>query len=101
MRTGFCRTIGTTIFFILKIMLIQQKLGSIDSLAINSRIIDILPLEWYETNKRILHKKTREGKEVVMKFLKEDPDFKQDDVIFQDELFVIMIEIQPCEAIVV
>ena len=82
-------------------MLIQQKIGNINTVGINGRIIDLLPLEWYETNKRILHKRTMAGKSLVMKFLKEDPDLKQDDVVLADESCVVVIEIQPCEAIVV
>lgn len=82
-------------------MLIQQKIGNINSIQLNKRVIDILPLEWYETNKRILHKHTLAGVPVVMKFLKQDPNLKQDDVVFEDESCVVVIEIVPCESIVV
>ncbi|MEJ7769303.1 MAG: urease accessory protein UreE [Chitinophagaceae bacterium] len=82
-------------------MLVKQKIGNIHAVHIQNRRIDILLLEWYETNKRILHKRTRDGKDLVLKFLTEDPDLKQDDVIYQDDSCLVMIEIAPCEAIVV
>lgn len=82
-------------------MLIQKKIGNIGMIDLNGRTVDLLPIEWYETNKRILHKRSEAGKSVVMKFLKEDPDLRQDDIVFEDESCVVLIQIQPCEAIVV
>jgi urease accessory protein len=49
-------------------MVIREKLGNINFFALNNRKIDSLLLEWYETNKRILRKKTMSGIAVVMKF---------------------------------
>jgi urease accessory protein len=82
-------------------MLIQQKLGSLNSLSINNKIIDWLELEWYETNKRILHKKTRSGREVTMKFFKENQNLTQGDIIYEDAETLIVIDVQPCDAIVI
>ncbi len=82
-------------------MLIKEKLGNLETFEAGSRNIDLLPIEWYETHKRILHKRTESGREIVMKFLKEDPELKQDDVIYADEEYVIALDIQPVEAIIV
>ena len=81
-------------------MLVQQKLGNINSSTTNKNI-DWLDLDWYETNKRILHKKTRAGIEVIMKFLKENQNLKQGDILFEDDESIIVIDIQPCDAIVI
>lgn len=81
-------------------MLIQQKLGNINSSTTNKNI-DWLNLEWHETNKRILHKKTRAGKEITMKFLKENQNLTQGDIIFEDAETIVAIDIQQCEAIVI
>lgn len=81
-------------------MLIQQKLGNINSLSLNKNI-DWLELEWYEASKRILRKRTRSGKEVIMKFLKENQNLTQGDIIYEDDETLISIDIQPCEAIVI
>lgn len=80
-------------------MLIQQKTGKLFSYPTN-KIIDWLDLQWHETTKRILHKKTRSGTDVVMKFLKENQHLTQDDIIYEDAETMIAVDIQPCETIV-
>ncbi|TDH24188.1 urease accessory protein UreE [Segetibacter sp. 3557_3] len=62
--------------------------------------VDYLPLEWYECNKRILHKQTQMGQPVRLKFLKESPRLQQGDILFEDESLLIAVEIIPCEVIV-
>ena len=81
-------------------MHIQQKIGNLNFHPTNKNI-DWLELQWYETNKRVLHKKTRSGKEVVMKFLKENQNLAQSDIIYEDAETIIAIDIQPCETIVI
>ena len=81
-------------------MLIQQKIGNLNSHPTN-KIIDWLTLEWFETNKRILHKKTRSGKEITVKFLKENQNLTQEDIIYEDAETIIAIDIHPCEAMVI
>ncbi len=82
-------------------MLIQQKIGNINSFEINDRSIDHLKLEWYETNKRILHKRTESGKEITIKFLKENQDLTEGDIIYQDSESIIIIDIVPCDVIII
>jgi urease accessory protein len=82
-------------------MLVQQKQGNLNSFDPGSRIIDRLPLEWYEANKRILHKRTESGKDVIMKFLGESQNLTQDDILYFDEEMVITIDILPCDSIII
>ena len=82
-------------------MLIKEKIGNLSSFADEGRAIDRLPLEWYECNKRILHKKTGGGREVVMKFMKEAQVLQQDDVLYADENFAIVVEVLACEVVVI
>jgi urease accessory protein len=82
-------------------MLINQKIGNLETIAVNNRAVDTIALEWYETTKRILHKKTAFGKEVTMKFLNESSRLLQDDVLYEDALTLITIDIQPCESIII
>jgi urease accessory protein len=82
-------------------MLIKEKAGNLKSIAVDGRQVDVVSLEWYETAKRILHKKTRSGKEVTMKFLNEAQLLQQDDVIYADNEMLIAIDIIPCEVIVI
>ena len=73
-------------------MLVKEKLGNINFFAISNRRLDYLLLEWYETHKRILHKNTIAGKEVVMKFLNENQQLTEGDVVYEDDFNIIDIE---------
>lgn len=80
-------------------MVVKQKIGNLKLFEIGSRSIDRLSIEWYEANKRILHKRTQSGREVIIKFMNETQNLTEDDVLWCDETFVIVVDIQPCEAI--
>ncbi|MGB8194303.1 MAG: urease accessory protein UreE [Chitinophagaceae bacterium] len=82
-------------------MIVKEKLGRLSDFAVNGREVDVLAVEWFETAKRILHKRTQAGREIVLKFMKENPDLSRDDVLFEDEHCVIVVEILSCEVIVV
>ena len=82
-------------------MIIKDKLGNLSSFNDEGRSIDRLSLEWFETSKRIVHKKTGSGREVILKFLDKAPNLQQDDVLYADAHVVIVIEILSCECIVI
>lgn len=82
-------------------MIIKEKKGNINNFIIGNRTIDTVSIEWHQINKRILHKCTHAGKEVVMKFMNDSPNLVEGDVIYEDEHCLIVIDIQPCEAIVI
>jgi urease accessory protein len=82
-------------------MIIKEKIGNLNTFDDKGRGIDRLPIEWFEINKRILHKTTLSGKEVVLKILKEGQALKQDDVVFANESFLIVIEILTCDTIII
>lgn len=82
-------------------MLIKEKIGNINFFAINNRKIDYLLLEWYETNKRILHKKTISGMAVEMKFLKENQQLTEGDILYEDDFNIVVIEIKECDALII
>jgi len=82
-------------------MLIQQKIGNIATTEIADRMVDYLSLEWFETQKRIMHKRSRMGIEVAIKFLCGGQNLTQGDILFMDDSTVIAIEILPCEVIVI
>ena len=46
-------------------------------------------------------KRTKNGQEIAIKFLKEGQRLKQDDVLYEDDQKIIVVAIIPCEAIVV
>lgn len=82
-------------------MLIQNKIGHIEAFELDNRSIDWLQLEWFEAGKRILRRKTQSGRELALKFLAEHTGLKQGDVIYEDERSIIVIEIIPCECLVI
>ena len=81
-------------------MLIQEKIGHINSFQINNQTIDLLQLEWYETRKRILRKQTSSGEEILLKFLNENPALTEGDILYADEGILILVSILPCNCIV-
>lgn len=81
-------------------MIIKEKFGNITAFDLKGKSIDRLCLEWYETGKRILHKRTEQGIEVVIKSLKENPNLQNGDVLHVGENLVIVVHIMPCTAIV-
>jgi urease accessory protein len=82
-------------------IVVKEKLGNIQATSTLNRNIDILAIEWHETGKRILHKKTSQGKGIAIKFLNENPDLREGDILWQDETNIVVVEINPCECIVI
>ena len=82
-------------------MLIQQKISNLKDFDAHQRPVDWLDLEWFEMNKRILTRTTRGGTLLNLKFLGENPQYTEGDVLFVDESCIIAIHILPCEVIVI
>ena len=82
-------------------MLIQQKIGNLNSYPVNAKTIDWLALHWFETNKRIQRKRTVAGQEVALKFLHENPSLTQGDVLFETETTIVAVNILPCECLII
>ncbi len=82
-------------------MLVKEKIGNLELFAVNNRNIDYVMLDWYETNKRILHKKTLSGREIAMKFLNENPQLTVGDIVYEDDFNLIAVDIKECDAIVI
>lgn len=82
-------------------MIINQKIGRLNPYDINQQKVDYILLEWYETRKRIWRKTTQSGIEISMKFLDENPDLTEGDILFADDTSIIAVLVNPCECIVV
>jgi Urease accessory protein UreE len=82
-------------------MIIKEKLGNINDIETGDKIIDRVLLEWYETNKRILHKHSEGGIEITIRFLQENQNLSEEDIIFQDDETIIVIDILPCDVIII
>jgi urease accessory protein len=82
-------------------MLIQEKIGNTNTTNIDDKIIDWLFIDWFEANKRILHKKTNSGNEVILKFLQKNPELTQGDILQLTDTHAIVVDIKECDAIVI
>ncbi len=65
-----------------------------------TKSIDFLNIEWYQTSKRIQRLITDGGKDVAIRFLSKGQDLKQGDVLYEDNNSIIVVSILPCEVIV-
>ncbi len=82
-------------------MIIHEIVGNKKDLSLEGKEIDLLQLEWFEVSKRIQRRTTKTGREIAIKFLKEGQRLYQDDVLFVDEYYAVVVDILPCEAIIV
>lgn len=82
-------------------MIINEIVGNIKDAPLENKEIDLLQLEWFEVSKRIQRRTTQAGREVMIKFLKEGQRLRQDDILFIDDSHAVVIDILPCDAIIV
>ena len=82
-------------------MLVKERIGNLGFFELRGRVVDVLELEWYETGKRIMRKRTRTGKEIAMRFLKENLELTEGDVLYADIDLVVVVSIVPCEVMVI
>ena len=81
-------------------MLISEKIGNINFFNTNNRKVDYILLEWHETNKRNLQKRTVGGIEVKIEFIIENPLLSEGDIVYEDDFNVIAIDVIECDTIV-
>jgi len=81
-------------------MLIQQKIRNLGKEPAPPHT-DRLPLEWFETRKRILRRTTLGGIELSLKFLQENPELTEGDVLFESDALLIAVTVIPCNCIVI
>ena len=82
-------------------IVIQQKIGTLQSFPVNNRVLDFVHIEWHETNKRIQRKKTESGCEISLKFLNSNPGLTEGDILWEDERSVLVVSVIPCDCIVI
>jgi urease accessory protein len=81
-------------------MQINKILGNIEDYHTGEKEIHLVMIEWHETGKRILHKKTVQGEEVIYKSLNQAVALSCGDILFEDAHRLIVVDIAPCDAIV-
>lgn len=81
-------------------MIISEKPKQTDVQHSDKTVVWI-DFEWFETNKRIQHKTARDGQTFRLKFLKENPNLKANDLLFENKNTAYYIHILPCDCLVI
>lgn len=66
----------------------------------NDKEIDELSIAWYQVSKRLQRLHTEQGDEIAIRFLGKEQRLRQDDVLYEDENKRIVVNILPCEVII-
>ena len=66
-------------------MIVKEIIGSLLKFDLNNRTIEHVMLEWYEVSKKILHKKTDAGREIIFKLLQPNQSLAVGDIVFANE----------------
>ena len=74
--------------------MIAEKI--IGKLSETDKKTDIVTIEWFERDKKILRKTTSSGQEIGIKI---DTALNQDDIIYEDENMIIAVDIAPCDLV--
>ncbi|MBV8256089.1 MAG: urease accessory protein UreE [Chitinophaga sp.] len=82
-------------------MIIESVLGNTADISVAHLEVDLLPLEWFETTKRIQRKQTAAGREIAIRFLREGQRLRQGDILMMDDVHAVVVDIIPSDAIVV
>ncbi len=81
-------------------MLVTQIWGSVSQFELHGRHVDYVHLQWFEANRRIMRKTSIDGADVAFRLFQEGFLLAHDDVVWQDEHTVLVIQIEPCDVIV-
>ncbi len=81
-------------------MLIENKIGNLSTMPVEEKSIDWLMLEWYETGKKIIRKRTSSGRELALKLLNANTELNEGDVLLEESNVLTVVSIIPCDCIV-
>jgi urease accessory protein len=82
-------------------MIVQKIIGALSTTPTSGCKVDLLQIEWHETGKKILHKKTAAGRDIVLKLINESKKLEQGDIVFSDGKLLIAVDIKPCPVLVI
>ncbi|SMC28234.1 urease accessory protein [Clostridium acidisoli DSM 12555] len=79
-------------------MLIEKILGNIKEIELNGKAIDEVYVDWFDVDKKILKKASKNGKDIGIK-LEKPSRLNDGDILYSDEKEILIITIPECEAI--
>ena len=81
-------------------MIITTKIKP-EAVCLEPKTEILIDFEWFETNKRIQHKTARDGKSFRLKFLNENPNLEQGEILSQEGDKNYIVNILPCDCLVI
>lgn len=83
-------------------MIIENVIGNLQDVQFKDLTVDYLDIEWYNSCKKIARLKTHSGVDVGIRLSDSAilRGLRQDDVVFTDGSMVIVVDILPCQALV-
>ncbi|SIR35148.1 urease accessory protein UreE [Pontibacter lucknowensis] len=79
-------------------LLVEKVIGNLSNTNTGNLSIDFLDLDWFDTGKTTLRKRTRAGQEIGIR--KDSTPLEDGDLLYLDGERAIAINILPCECIV-
>lgn len=81
--------------------IVSEIKGNAKNLNLEGKEVDYFDLEWFETTRKVLRKKTRiNGEEVAFRILKENFRVKHLDILFEEGNKIILASVIPAPAII-
>lgn len=79
-------------------ILIESVIGNVREQSPEGLAIDVLDIDWFDTAKTIIRRKTRQGRELGIR--KDSTPLEEGDILYRNESLAIIVEIKPTECIV-
>lgn len=74
-------------------MIVDKILGKYIS---SNKMVETISIDWFERDKKILRKSTSSGEEIGIKI---DSTLNENDIIYEDDNRIIIVDIAPCDLI--
>ena len=75
-------------------MVVEKIIGNRKDMELSDREIDIVPMEWYELDRKLLRKDSMQGEELGIRV---EERLKDGDILYMDDKKAIVLELKPCE----
>jgi urease accessory protein len=80
-------------------MILREKWKQDEPFEPGQRLQDWLPLHWHEAPRRLLHKQSRLGRDVSLRFPTTHERLQHEELLYADSDWCLFVEILPCPVI--
>lgn len=81
-------------------VLVTEIIGNKSTTSLDGLSVDLLEMEWFETTRKVQRLRSNDGMEIAIKLLREGQRLRQDDIVYQDDKKAVLVQVRPCETIV-